>query len=64
MLNLSYRKNVFEGEIPMSNKEKLIHYIRNLTNEEADLIIYYLKESASFAKVSPHPLPNNSPQER
>lgn len=44
----------------MSNKDKLIEYIHNLTNEEADYIISYLTKSASFEEVSPHLLPNNS----
>jgi hypothetical protein len=48
----------------MSNKEKLIKYIHNLTNEEADIIISFLKESASFEEVSPHLLQCNSPQEQ
>ena len=48
----------------MSNKEKLIQYIHNLTNEEADAIISFLKESASSGEVSPHLPQYNSPQEQ
>ena len=55
---------ILKGVILMTNKEKLIKYIHNLTNEEADLIISCLKESASFEEVSPHLLLNNSPQEQ
>ena len=46
----------------MTNKDKLIEYIHNLTNEEADLIISFLKESASSEEVFPHPPQNNSLQ--
>ncbi len=37
----------------MTNKEKLIQYIHNLSNDEADYIISYLKESASIEDISP-----------
>ena len=53
-----------KGVILMTNKEKLIQYIHNLSNEEADLIISCLTKSASFGEVSPHLLLNNSPQEQ
>lgn len=56
--------SLLKGVILMSNKEKLIQYIHNLTNEEADIILSYLKESASFGEVSPHLLPCNAPQEQ
>ena len=55
---------VLKGAILMTNKEKLIKYIHNLTNEDADYIISYLTKSASFEEVSPHPLPCSSPQEQ
>lgn len=55
---------ILKGVILMTNKEKLIKYIHNLTNEEADVIISYLTKSASFEEVSPHLLQCNSPQER
>lgn len=47
-------RSVLRGEILMSNKDKLIQYINNLTNEEAEIIISFLKESASSEEVSPH----------
>ena len=53
---------VLKGAILMTNKEKLINYIHNLTAEEADIIISYLTKSASFEEVSPHLLQCNSPQ--
>ena len=53
-----------KGVILMTNKEKLIDYIHNLTNEEADLIIAFLKESASSEEVSPHLPLYNSLQEQ
>ena len=55
---------VLKGVILMTNKEKLIQYIHNLTNEEADTIISFLKESASFGEASPHHLQYNSLQEQ
>lgn len=55
---------ILKGAILMTNKEKLIKYIHNLTNEEADLIISYLTKSASFEEVSPHLLQNIAPQEQ
>ena len=48
----------------MSNKEKLIQYIHNLTNEEADYIISCLTKSASSEEVSLHLPQCNSPQEQ
>ena len=54
--------SVLKGDIPMTNKEKLIEYIHNLTNEEADYIISYLTKSASFEEASLHLPQNNSPQ--
>ena len=53
-----------KGVILMTNKEKLIDYIHNLTNEEADLIIAFLKESASSEEVCPLLPLCNSLQER
>ena len=55
---------ILKGVILMTNKEKLIKYIHNLPDEEANLIISYLTKSASFGEVSPHLLQNNSPQEQ
>ena len=46
----------------MTAQEKLIDFIHNLTNEEADIIVSFLKESASFEEVSPH-LPLNTVQQ-
>ena len=57
--------SVFErSDTYMTNKEKLIKYIHNLTNEETDLIISYLKESASPSTDFQHLPQNNSPQEQ
>ena len=56
--------SLLKGVILMTNKEKLIKYIHNLTDEDADVIISYLTKSASFEEVSPHLLPCNSPQEQ
>ena len=43
---------ILKGDILMTSQEKLIQFIHNLTNEEADLLIAYLKESASSEEVS------------
>ena len=44
-----------------SNKEKLLQYIINLTNEEADKIISRLKEFATVEEILPLlPLCNSS----
>jgi predicted metal-dependent hydrolase len=53
---------ISKGVIHMTNKEKLIQYIHNLTNEEAETIISYLQESASSEGASPHLLPNTAVQ--
>ena len=50
---------ILKGVILMTNKEKLIKYIHNLTNEEADLIISFLKQSQTVEEVLLH-LPQNS----
>ena len=55
---------ILKGVILMTNNEKLIKYIHNLTDDEADLILTCLTKSASFEEVSPHLLLNNSPQEQ
>lgn len=55
---------ILKGVILMTNKEKLIKYIHNLTNEETDVIISYLTKSASFEEVLSHLLQCNSPQEQ
>ena len=46
----------------MTAQEKLIQYIHNLTNEEADIIASFLKEFASSEEASPH-LPLNTVQQ-
>ena len=46
----------------MSDKEKLIKLIANLTNEEAEAFIAFLKTAPSFEAIEPPPPPNNSPQ--
>ena len=48
----------------MTNKEKLAEYILNLTNEEADFIISFLKGSASSEEVSLHLPLCTAPQEQ
>lgn len=48
----------------MTAQEKLIQFIHNLTNEEADFIITFLKGSASSEEVSPHLPLNTVPQEQ
>ena len=55
---------VLEGAILMTNKEKLIEFIHNLTAEEADRIISYLTKSSSSQEASPLLLQNNSLQEQ
>ena len=47
----------------MSNKEKLIQYINDLTNDEAEKIISFLKSTPSPEEVSQLLPQNNSPQE-
>ena len=56
--------SLLKGAILMSNKEKLIQYIHNLTNEEADTISFYLAKSASSEEVYPHLPQNIVPQEQ
>lgn len=53
-----------KGVILMTDKEKLIKYIHNLTNEEADIIISCLTKSASFEEAFQHLLQCNFPQEQ
>ena len=53
-----------KGVHTMSNKEKLIQYIHNLTNEEAEKIISFLKSTPSPEEVSLLLLQNNSLQEQ
>ena len=48
----------------MSNKEKLIQYIHNLTNEEAEKIISYLKSTQTLEEVSQLLPQSNSLQEQ
>lgn len=53
-----------KGVHTMSNKEKLIQYIHNLTNEEAEMIISCLTSAASSEEVSQLLPQNNSLQEQ
>lgn len=53
-----------KGVILMTNKEKLIDYIHNLSNEDAEKIISYLTQVQTLEEVAPHLLPCNFPQER
>ena len=48
----------------MSNKEKLIQYIHNLTNEEAETIISFLKSTQTPVEAVPHPPLCNSQQDQ
>ena len=52
----------YERRTTMSDREKLIHYIANLTNEEAEAFIAFLKTAPSFEEVS-MPLPQNNFQQ-
>ena len=48
---------ILKGAISMTNKEKLIKYIHNLTAEEADTILAYLTQvqtPEAFAPLLPH----------
>ena len=53
-----------KGVHTMSNKEKLIQYIHNLTNEEAEKIISYLTSTSSSEEVAQLLPQNNSPQDQ
>ena len=53
-----------KGVHTMSNKEKLIQYIHNLTNEEAEKIISFLTSASSSVEVAQHLPQNNSLQEQ
>ena len=53
-----------ERRTTMSNKEKLIQYITNLTNEEAEAFIAFLETMSLTPTDVPHHLPNNPPQEQ
>ena len=53
-----------KGVHTMSNKEKLIQYIHNLTNEDAEKITSFLKSTASPEEVSQLLPQNNSLQEQ
>lgn len=56
--------SILKGDILMTNKQKLIEYIHNLTNEDAEKIIAYLETvSSSVGVVPPVPL-NIVPQEQ
>lgn len=55
---------ILKGVIFMTNKEKLINYIHNLSNEDAEYLISYLKQSQTVEEVFPHLLPCNLPQEQ
>lgn len=57
-------RSYIERRILMTAQEKLIQFIHNLTPEEADLIISFLKESASSEEVFPHLPPNTVPQDQ
>lgn len=48
---------VLKGAILMTNKEKLIEYIHNLSNEDAEKIISYLTQAQKPEEVAPPLLP-------
>lgn len=49
----------------MSDREKLIHYISNLTNEEAEAFIAFLKtiQPSEGVSMPPHPCSSLQGQE-
>lgn len=53
-----------KGAHTMSNKEKLIQYIHNLTNEEAEKIISCLASTSTSEEISQLLPQNNSPQDQ
>lgn len=53
---------LFERRNTMTNKAKLIDFIHNLTNEEAEYLIACLKTSSSFAEAI-LPVPPNTVQQ-
>lgn len=57
-------RSCLERSIIMSSQEKLIQYIKNLSDEEAENIIAYLKTVPSFEEVVPPLLPYNYLQEQ
>lgn len=62
--NVNEQTLVFERGNTMSDREKLIQYIMNLTNEEAEEFISFLKTIPSSEEVSLPLHLNNSPQEQ
>lgn len=51
-----------KGEHTMSNKDELIQFIHNLTDEDAEKIISFLTSTPSSVEVAQHLPQNNSLQ--
>ena len=64
MLNGANARSYFERGNTMSDREKLIQYITNLTDEEVEAFIEFLKTAPSSEEVSLLPPQNNSPQDQ
>ena len=64
MLQGANTRSYFERRNTMSDREKLIQYIANLTNEEAEAFIAFLKTAPSFEGGEKPLLQNNSLQEQ
>ena len=62
MLQVANTRSYFERRITMSDREKLIQYIANLTNEEAEAFIAFLKTAPSFEGGAKPLHPNSSQQ--
>ena len=62
--NISEHMLYIERNLTMSDKEKLIQYIANLTNEEAEAFIAFLKTAPSSEEASMPLPPCNFPQEQ
>lgn len=62
--NTNRNTRFLERRILMTAQEKLIQFIHNLTDEEADIIVSFLKESASSEEASPHLPLYTVPQEQ
>lgn len=55
---------VLKGVHTMSNKDELIQFIHNLTNEDAEKIITFLKSTSSLEEVFQLLPQNNFPQDQ
>lgn len=64
MLDGANARSYTERRNTMSDREKLLQYIANLTNEEAEAFIAFLKTVASSEEALMHLHQNNSQQEQ